>query len=75
VLHAKIIVLDVDIHVRENELLLDVGPDNAGHFITIKINNRVLDLDTRSSGNGGDREGASSTSVVKSGKSAYNSRL
>ncbi|KAH0281690.1 putative isocitrate dehydrogenase, partial [Aureobasidium melanogenum] len=42
---TEIVVLEVDVEVRVNELVLDVLPDDASHLITIKLDNRVLHLD------------------------------
>ncbi len=47
---TEIVVLDVKVEVGKNELLLNVGPDDAGHFITIEIHNGVRNLDLASSG-------------------------
>mmetsp|Transcript_3147 Transcript_3147/g.5384 ORF Transcript_3147/g.5384 Transcript_3147/m.5384 type:complete len:396 (+) Transcript_3147:1475-2662(+) len=45
IFHAQIVVLNLQIEVRQNELVLDHGPDHPGHLIPIKINHRVGDLD------------------------------
>jgi hypothetical protein len=44
-LDAQVEVLNVDVEIRKNELLLDQLPDDAGHLITIDIDNGVLNLD------------------------------
>lgn len=45
VLKTKIIVLEVDVEVRKDELILDDLPDDAGHLITVELDDGVLDLD------------------------------
>jgi hypothetical protein len=46
VLHAEVVVLEVDVDVRENELLTDLLPDDTSHLITVHLNDGVLGLDT-----------------------------
>ena len=58
VLEAEIVVLEVDVEVRVDELVLDVLPDDAGHLVPVELDDGVLDLDLAS-----DRHG-SSCSVV-----------
>jgi len=45
VLDAEIEVLDIQITMREDELLLDELPDNSGHLISVHLDNGVSDLD------------------------------
>ncbi|KAI6763787.1 hypothetical protein HG530_007576 [Fusarium avenaceum] len=45
VLKTEIIVLEVDVEVRVDELVLDDLPDDAGHLITVELDDGVLDLD------------------------------
>lgn len=45
VLETEIIVLEVDIKVRVDELVLDRLPDDTGHLIAIELDDGVLDLD------------------------------
>lgn len=45
VLKTEIIVLEVDIKVRVDELVLDRLPDDTGHLIAIELDDGVLDLD------------------------------
>eukprot|EP00128_Syssomonas_multiformis_P014375 Colp12_sorted_trinity150504_noHs@5349 len=40
---AKIEVESLHVHIGVDELILNPCPDNSGHLITIKVNNRVLD--------------------------------
>lgn len=42
---AQIVVLEVDVEVRVDELVLDVRPDDAGHLVAVQLDDRVLDLD------------------------------
>lgn len=45
VLQAEIVVLQVNVEVRVDELVLDILPDDAGHFISVELHDGVLDLD------------------------------
>lgn len=45
VLHAEVVVLDVEVKVREDELVLDGLPDDASHLITVEVNDGVGNLD------------------------------
>lgn len=45
ILDTKIKVLDVKIQIWENELFLDELPNDSSHLVTIKVNDRVLDVD------------------------------
>lgn len=45
VLEAEIVVLEVDVEVRVNELVLDDLPDDPGHLIAVQLDDGVLDLD------------------------------
>jgi hypothetical protein len=45
VLKTEIIVLEVDVEVGVDELVLDDLPDDAGHLITVELDDGVLDLD------------------------------
>jgi hypothetical protein len=42
---AQIVVLEVDIQVREDELVLDILPNDTGHLVTVELHDGVLDLD------------------------------
>ena len=44
-LHTKVVVLKIDIEVRNNEAVLDELPDDASHFITIEFDDRIFNLD------------------------------
>ncbi len=41
-LNAKIKVIQFNIQIGQNQLILDHLPDDAGHFIAIKLGNRVF---------------------------------
>ena len=41
VFHSEVIIFDVDIQVWKNELLLDEGPNDPGHFITVQFYNGI----------------------------------
>lgn len=45
VLETQVVVLEVDVEVLVDELVLDVLPDDAGHFVAVELDERVLDLD------------------------------
>lgn len=45
VLKTEIVVLEVDIEVWVDELVLDILPDDAGHLITVQLDDWILDLD------------------------------
>lgn len=42
---AQIVVFEVDVKVWVNEFVLDILPDDAGHLIAVKLDDRILDLD------------------------------
>ena len=50
VLDAEIEVLDVQITMREDELILDELPDDSGHLISVHLDNGVSNLDLGGSG-------------------------
>lgn len=41
VFHAEVVVLDINIEVRSDELLLDECPDDAGHFIAVEFDDWI----------------------------------
>jgi len=45
VLDAEVVVLQVDVEVRQDQLVLDERPDDAGHLVAVELDDRVLDLD------------------------------
>lgn len=53
VLHAEVVVLEVDVDVRKDELLTDLLPDDAGHLVTVHLDDGVLGLDTLNAGGSG----------------------
>ena len=44
-LDAEVVVLQVDVEVRQDQLLLDERPDDAGHLVAVELDDRVVDLD------------------------------
>ena len=44
-LDAQVVVLQVDVEVRQDQLLLDELPDDAGHLVAVELDDRVLHLD------------------------------
>jgi len=45
VLEAQIVILEINVEVGEDELVLDVLPDNTGHLVAVELDDGVLDLD------------------------------
>ena len=45
VFHAKVVVLKVDVEIRQDQLILDELPHNAGHLIAIELYNCAFYLD------------------------------
>lgn len=50
VFQPQIIVLQVDVQVRMDELVLDVLPDDTGHLVAVELHHWVLDLDLLEAG-------------------------
>jgi hypothetical protein len=46
-LDRQVVVLQVDVEVRQDQLVLDELPDDAGHLVAVELDDRVLDLDLR----------------------------
>jgi len=45
ILEPQVVVLEVDVQVRVDELVLDVLPDDAGHLVAVQFHHWVLNLD------------------------------
>lgn len=45
VLHSQIVVFDVNVQEREDELFLDHFPDDSGLLVSIELYDRIVDLD------------------------------
>ena len=45
VLDREVVVLQLEIEIREDELVLDELPDDASHLVTIELDDRTDDLD------------------------------
>ena len=41
---AEVEVLQVDVEVRQDQLLADLLPDDAGHLVAVHLDDGVLDL-------------------------------
>src|SRR3546814_19168924 len=41
---AEIVIDQVDVQVRQDQLFLDELPDDAGHLVAVALDNRILDL-------------------------------
>ena len=62
---AQVVVFEVDGEVRVDEFLLDVLPDDACHFVAVKFDNGVSDLDfAMVAGGGGGGGGHCSAEVM-----------
>lgn len=44
-LHAEVVVLKVDVEIREDEAVFDELPDNARHFVAIEFDDGIVNLD------------------------------
>ena len=44
---AEVVVLQVDVEVREDQLVLDELPDDPRHLVAVELDDRVDDLDLR----------------------------
>ncbi len=42
---AEVVVVEIDIEERQDQLVLDQLPDNPGHFVAVELDDRVRDLD------------------------------
>lgn len=45
VLDTQIVVVEVHVEVRQNQTILDVLPDHAGHLVAVEFDNGAFDLD------------------------------
>ncbi len=45
VLHAQVVIVQIEIQEREDQLVLDHLPDDAGHFVAVDVDDGVFDLD------------------------------
>ena len=45
VLHAEVVVFEIDVEKRQDQLVLDHRPDDAGHLVAVHLHDRVLHLD------------------------------
>ena len=43
----EVVVLQVDVEVREDQLVLDELPDDPRHLVAVELDDRVADLDLR----------------------------
>jgi hypothetical protein len=46
-LDAEIVVQQLDVEIRMDQLLLDEMPDDAGHLVAVHLDDRIADLDFR----------------------------
>ena len=45
VLDAQIVVFQIDVEIRQDQTVLDVLPDHAGHFVAVEFDDLACDLD------------------------------
>src|SRR5262249_2416620 len=45
VLDAQVVILEVDVEMRQDQHVLDELPDDAGHLVTVELYYRTFDLD------------------------------
>ena len=41
---AQIVIVDGQIQIRQNQLILDIEPNDASHFVAIEFHHRLFDL-------------------------------
>lgn len=70
VLEPQVVVLEVNVQVRVDELRLDIVPDDAGHFVAIELDDGVLDFDLVDSRHGTHETGGSQYRLLLYGGSA-----
>ena len=44
-LHTEVVILKIDIEVREDEAVLDELPNDASHFVAIEFDDGIINLD------------------------------
>ena len=44
-LHTKVVVLKIDVEVRQDEAVFDELPDDASHLISVEFNYWIINLD------------------------------
>ena len=44
VFDAQVVVIELDIEIREDQAIFDEGPDDAGHFVAVEVDNRGYDF-------------------------------
>ena len=44
---AEVVVLEVDVEVRKDQLILDERPDDPGHLVAVEFDYRIVDFDLR----------------------------
>ena len=47
VLHAQVVIFELEVEIGVDQLVLDDLPDDAGHLVPIEFYNRVIHLDFR----------------------------
>ena len=43
--HAQVVVIQVDVEVRQDQFVLDEMPDDARHFVPVELDDGVFDFD------------------------------
>jgi hypothetical protein len=49
-LHAEVVVLQLDVEIREDQALADPLPDDPRHLVAVDLHDRVRNLDLRHAG-------------------------
>ena len=44
-LHTEVVILKIDIEVREDEAVLDELPNDASHFVAVEFDDGIINLD------------------------------
>ena len=45
VLHGQVVIIEVDVEIRMDERVADGVPNDAGHLVTVELDDGVRDLD------------------------------
>ena len=48
ILDAQVVIVNVDIEIRQDQTIFDEFPDDSRHFVTVNINNRIYNFDLAS---------------------------
>ena len=45
VFDAEIVIFEIHVEVWKDQAILDIFPDDAGHFVAIELHNGMIDFD------------------------------